>query len=237
MARDVGNYLLATLPAEDREWLEPHLEPVELPRGTLLAREGEILRHIYFPVAAIISLVCDMSDGRVAEMATFGREAVVGVPFSGVHTEALGRYVVQVPGTMLRMDPRTFREAIDTRPAIQEMISRYMEILMALTLQSVACNAAHSVEARCCRWILATADRTNRMEIPLTHEFLAEMLGVQRSTVSEVTRVLQRKGLIDQGRGTISIRDRQRLEESACECYGRLRERYLRLLPLRSSSR
>jgi CRP-like cAMP-binding protein len=112
------------------------------------------------------------------------------------------------------------------------MVSRYTEILMVMTLQSVACNAAHSVESRCCRWIISTADRTGRMEIPLTHEYLAEMLGVQRSTVSETTRVLQQKGLISQGRGTIKILDRPRLEGNACECYGKLRERYLQLLPL-----
>lgn len=235
MAGVIGNYLLATLAPEELRWLEPHLEQVELPRGAVLAQKGETLRHIYFPVTAIVSLVCDMSDGRVAEMATFGREALVGVPFRGVRTEALGRLVVQVPGTMLRITPNRFQEAIATHPGIQEMVSRYTEILMVLTLQSVACNAAHSMVSRCCRWIIATADRTDRVEIPLTHEFLAEMLGAQRSTVSEITRGLQRKGLIDQGRGTITILDRQRLEENACECYGRLREKYLELLPLKSS--
>jgi len=229
----VGNYLLATLTTEDRGWLEPHLERLEVPRGTVLARKGEILRHVYFPVTAIVSLVCDMSDGRVAEMATFGREAIVGLPFRGAHTETPGRCFVQVPGVMLRMTTKTFEEGISARPGIQDMVQRYTEILMVLTLQSVACNAAHSVEARCCRWIVATADRTGRMEIPLTHEFLAEMLGAQRSTVSEITRILQRKGLIDQGRGTITILDRQRLEDNACECYGRLREKYLQLLPIR----
>ncbi|WP_457092606.1 Crp/Fnr family transcriptional regulator [Microvirga sp. P5_D2] len=229
----IDNYLLATLSPEDYKWLEPYLAQVELPRGAALAEEGEILRHVYFPVTAIISLVCELRDGRVAEMATFGREAMVGMLFSGIHVETLGRYMVQVPGTMLRIRTEKFQAILGSRPGIEDMVSRYTEILMVMTLQSVACNAAHSVESRCCRWIVSTSDRTGRMEIPLTHEFLAEMLGVQRSTVSETTRSLQQKGLISQGRGTIKILDRLRLEETACECYGRLREKYLQLLPLK----
>jgi CRP-like cAMP-binding protein len=233
MVGAVVNYLLATLSPEDYKWLEPYLTRVELSHGAVLAEEGEILRHIYFPITAIISLVSELRDGRVVEMATFGREAMVGMLFSGIHVETLGRYVVQIPGTILRIRTEKFQAILNSRPGIQEMASRYTEILMVMTLQSVACNAAHSVESRCCRWIISTADRTDRMEIPLTHEFLAEILGVQRSTVSETTRVLQQKGLISQGRGTIKILDRPRLEENACECYGKLRERYLQLLPLK----
>lgn len=236
MADIIGNYLLATLTPDDHEWLEPHLEQVELPRGAVLAQEAEIMRHVYFPVTAIVSLVCEMRDGRVSEMATFGREAIVGLPFSGVLLDTFGRFVVQVPGTMLRMDFKKIQEAIASRPGIQDMISRYTEILMVMTLQSVACNAAHSVEARCSRWIISTSDRTGRSDIPLTHEYLAEMLGVQRSTVSEVTRALQQRGLINQGRGSITILDRPGLEQAACECYGKLRERYLHLLPLKHAT-
>ncbi|MGO4388537.1 Crp/Fnr family transcriptional regulator [Microvirga sp. 2YAF29] len=228
----IDNYLLATLSSEDYRCLEPHLTQIELPHGAVIAQEGEILRHIYFPTTAIIALVCDLKDGGVAEMATFGREAMVGLLFSGIRVETLGRYLVQIPGSMLRIPSEKFQAALASRPGIQLMAARYTEVLMVMTLQSVACNAAHNVESRCCRWIVSTADRTGRMELPLTHEFLAEMLGVQRSTVSETTRALQQKGLISQGRGTIRILDRPRLEANACECYGRLREKYLQLLPL-----
>jgi CRP-like cAMP-binding protein len=223
----ISNYLLATLSTEDYRWLEPHLTKIEFPHGAVLTQEGESLRHIYFPTTAVISLVCDLKDGRVAEMATFGREAMVGLLFSGIRVETLGRYVVQIPGTMLRIPSEKFQAALASRPGIEKMAARYTEILMVMTLQSVACNAAHSVESRCCRWIVSTADRTGRTELALTHEFLAEMLGVQRSTVSETTRTLQQKGLISQGRGTIKILERPRLEANACECYGRLREKYL----------
>jgi CRP-like cAMP-binding protein len=197
-----------------------------------LAHQGEKLQHIYFPQTAIVSLVRDMVDGRVVEMATFGREGMVGLSFDGIPLASFGRYFVQIPGAALRIDAERMREVVAARPGIQLMILRYTEVLMALTLQSVACNTAHSVEARCSRWIIASSDRTGRDDIPLTHEYLAEMLGVQRSTVSAVTKALQNRGLIHQTRGTISILDRPRLEGAACECYGILRAKYLQLLPL-----
>jgi CRP-like cAMP-binding protein len=106
-----------------------------------------------------------------------------------------------------------------------------MDVLMAQTLQSVACNAVHSVEARCCRWLLMTQDRVRKADLPLTHEFLAEMLGVQRSTVSEVTRSLQDRGLIRQGRGMITVIDRPALQKASCECYEVIRQKYQQLLP------
>jgi CRP-like cAMP-binding protein len=122
-------------------------------------------------------------------------------------------------------------KAMAARPAIRQLILHYTEALMAQTLQTVACNAVHSVEARCCRWILMSQDRVGEAELPLTHEFLAEMLGVQRLTVSEVTRSLQDKGLIQQGRGMITVVDRPALQQAACECYAVIRQKYQKLLP------
>jgi CRP-like cAMP-binding protein len=197
-----------------------------------LAHEGEELQDIYFPQTTIVSLVRDMIDGRVVEIATFGREGMVGLSFGGIRLTSFGRYLVQVPGAALRIDAKGMGEAVAARPGIQHMMLRYIEVLMALTLQSVACNAVHSVEDRCCRWIIASSDRTGREDVPLTHEYLAEMLGVQRSTVSAITKALQDSGLIHQGRGKITILDRPRLENAACECYGILHAKYLQLLPL-----
>jgi CRP-like cAMP-binding protein len=226
------NRLLATLSSEDFKCLEPYLEQVDLPRGMELAHRGEKLQYNYFPQSAIVSLVRVMVDGRVAEMAAFGREGMVGLSFGGVPLASFGRYLVQVPGAALRIDAWRMRQILAARPGIQHMTVRYTEVLMALTLQSVACNAAHGVEARCCRWIIASSDRTGHEDVPLTHEYLAEMLGVQRSTVSAVTKVLQENGLIHQSRGQIKILDRPRLETAACECYDIIRAKYLRLLPL-----
>ncbi len=227
------NRLLATLNRDDISWLTPHLEQVDLQRGMILVREHEVFRYTGFPTTAVVSLVRDMRDGRIAEMASFGREAMIGLPLCGAPSASLGRYVVQIPGSMWRISTRKMEEAIASRRTVQDMISRYMEALLTLTLQYVACNAVHSVEARACRWIVATHDRTGKNDMPLTHEALAEMLGVQRSTVSEVLYALQSRGMIQQGRGRLAICDRSRLEQTACECYGKLRKRYLSLLPLR----
>jgi len=232
MVDDPGNRLLATLSAEDFQWLEPQLDPVDLPRGRVLAEEGEVLRDTYFPHSAVVSLVHGMQDGRAAEIATFGREGLVGLSFDGIPLHSFGRYVVQVSGTASRIATARLQREARTRPGLQTMTLRYTEMLMALTLQTVACNAAHSVEARACRWICATCDRVGRDDIPLTHELLALMLGVQRSSVSTVTHTLQSRGLIRQGRGHITIIDRPLVEQTACECYRILRSRYEQLLPI-----
>ncbi|MBJ6126119.1 Crp/Fnr family transcriptional regulator [Microvirga splendida] len=229
---DPRNRLLATLTPEDLQWLEPQLERTQLARGEVLAEEGEPLQHTYFPQSAVVSLVRTLKDGRVAEMATFGREGLVGLALGGMPLRSFGRYIVQIPGSALRIDMASLHKAAEARPAIRNMLHRYTEILMSLTLRSAACNAAHSVEARAGRWIIATCDRVSRKNIPLTHEFLADMLGVQRSTVSTILHGFQTRGLIHQERGSITVVDRPGLQQAACECYGTLRDKYEELLPL-----
>jgi len=141
-------------------------------------------------------------------------------------------YVSVCPSCIVsRIALDVMHEAIRTRPTLQRRVLAYNEALLAQAYHTVACNAVHPVEARCCRWILSTQDRVRQTDLPLTHEFLAEMLGVQRSTVSLVVRALQTAGLIRQGRGVISVSDRAGLEESACECYGAIRRNLERLLP------
>lgn len=232
MMHDPRNRLLATLEAEDLQWLEPQLECTQLSHGDVLAEEGEPLQYTYFPQSAVVSLVRALKDGRIAEMATFGREGLVGLAFGSIPLRSFGRYIVQIPGTALRIETTSLHKAAEARPAIRSMVLRYTEILMSLTLRSAACNAAHSVEARAGRWIIATCDRVNRKNIPLTHEFLANMLGVQRSTVSTILHGFQTRGLIQQERGSITVVDRPGLQQAACECYGTLREKYEKLLPI-----
>ncbi|MBM1175370.1 Crp/Fnr family transcriptional regulator [Microvirga arabica] len=232
MTADPRNRLLAILAPEDLEWLELQLECTPLSQGEVLAEEGERLQYTYFPQSAVVSLVQTLKDGRVAEMATFGREGLVGLAFEGIPLQSFGRYIVQIPGTALRIETRNLHKAAEARPAIRSMILHYTEILMSLTLRSAACNATHSVEARAGRSIIATCDRMSRKDIPLTHEFLAEMLGVQRSTVSTILHGFQTRGLIQQSRGSITVVNRSGLEQAACECYGALRERYEKLLPV-----
>jgi CRP-like cAMP-binding protein len=226
-----SNRLLAALDDEDFACLEPHLNLVDLQRGQVVYEAGETIQYTYFPHSAMVSLVTMMRDGKSAEMATFGCESLFGLVSAFVSRNSFGRYIVQISGTASRIELDWMHDAFTTRPKVQQLVLRFTEALLAQTLQSVACNATHSVEARCCRWILSTRDRWGSDELPLTHEFLSEMLGVQRSTVSAVTRTLHEAGLINQSRGAITITNRRGLEDTACECYSVIREKFSQLLP------
>jgi CRP-like cAMP-binding protein len=226
-----SNRLLAALDDEDFAYLEPHLDVVDFQRGHVVYEAGETIQHTYFPHGVVVSLVTVMLDGKSAEMATFGCESLFGLVSAFVSRNSFGRYIVQISGTASRIELDQMHDAFRERPKIQQLVLRFTEALLAQTLQSVACNATHSVEARCCRWILSTRDRWASDELPLTHEFLSEMLGVQRSTVSAVTRTLHESGLIDQSRGVITITNRRGLEETSCECYEVIRQKFSQLLP------
>ena len=230
-AKHRSNRLLAALEMEDFALLEPHFESVTLSLGQVLYEPGDPIRHVYFPHDAMISLVNVMEDGDTVEIAIFGREGASGLLGALVTREAFGQYTVQMAGTASRISYKQLDAVRSVRPKLRRLLNNYGEALLAQTFQTVACNAVHVVEARCCRWILSMHDRTDQDTLPLTHEFLATMLGVQRSTVSVVTRTLQTAGLIRQSRGGITVTDRAGLENAACECYGRIRRVYQRLLP------
>jgi CRP-like cAMP-binding protein len=232
-----ANRLLAALEPEDFAGLEPHLEIVNLQQRQVLCETGDTMRHAYFPHDTVISLLATMADGSSAEMSLCGREGVAGLINASVTRQAFGRYVVQLTGTASRIDIDTMNAAIKARPNLQRLMRHFIEATMARILQSVACNALHSVEARCCRFVLMIHSRTDHDALPITHEFLAERLGVQRSTVSTVMGKLQARGLIQQGRGGIIVTDPSRLEDAACECYSRIRDVDARLLPYATHSR
>jgi CRP-like cAMP-binding protein len=226
-----ANRLLAALNPADFAALEPHLQLVELRHGQVLYEAGDTIQHAYFPHQSMVCLVAVLEEGASAEVAVFGPEGVMGFASSLVTRVSFGRYVVQVLGTASRIPTGPLQKAVEARPDMRHIFLRYTEALLAQTFQTVACNALHPVEARCCRWILATLDRAERDDLPLTHEFLGEMLGVQRPTVSLITRSLQNAGLIRQGRGVITVVDRPGLEEAACGCYRAIRQSFERLLP------
>jgi CRP-like cAMP-binding protein len=211
--------------------LSPTSRSSACPVARCSTSRATLIGHVYFPDDAIISLVNVMEDGGTNEVAVFGREGVVGLLSALVTREAFGRYIVQMSGTASRITFERLNEVRNTRPKLRQLIMNYGEAFLAQTFQTVSCNALHPVEARCCRWILSMHDRADGETLPLTHEFLAEMLGVQRSTVSVVTRSLQTAGLIRQSRGGITVTDREGLEGAACECYSRIRRLYERLLP------
>jgi CRP-like cAMP-binding protein len=197
---------------------------------------GDFIRHTYFPHDAIVSLVNVLEDGRTVEVANFGCEGMFGLLSALVTRESFGRYIVNVSGTASRIPFDRLNEVRMSRPNVGQIVMRYGEALLARTFQILSCNAAHRVEQRCCGWILNMQDRVNQEVVPLTHEFLAELLSVQRSTLSAVFGRLQAQGLISQRRGAIAILDRRGLEEAACECHESIRQVFSRLRPHPSSS-
>lgn len=225
------NRLLMALPAEDLRRLRPHLEPVALPHRKVLFEADELLMRVYLIQAGVVSLVTVFEDGTTVEMATVGREGMVGVGTLLGGDTALGCYVVQVPGSALTMEASRFRDALRESPKLRMVCEAYAQAFFAQLLQNVACNAAHSVERRCARRLLMSHDRSDGDTFALTQELLAEMLGVRRSTVTLVDRALQKAGLIEYHRGAITVLDRPGLEAAACECYRVIRERYEDFLP------
>ncbi|WP_170304164.1 Crp/Fnr family transcriptional regulator [Microvirga makkahensis] len=230
-----ANWLLGTLEPEDFAVLQPHLEVVSLPKSAVLYEAEDIISRTYFPQNAMVGLINIMEDGHLVEVASFGREGMFGLLSALVSREAFGRYKVQIPGLASRIPVSRIREAMSARPKLQRLVAGYTEALLAQTFQVASCNAVHTVEARCCNWILSTRDRVDEDLLPLTHADLAELLGVQRSTVSMVLRSLQTTGLISQQRGGIRIVDQAGLEGVACECYRKIRQSYAKVLPVTSA--
>ena len=227
-----ANSLLASLKAEDRALIEPFLEAVELQRGDVLFEPGEDVVSTLFPcTGAMISLVLLTQDDRAIEVAAIGQEGAVGGIVSAGHKPAFARSVVEIGGMGLRIDTEHLEDAKKHSHSLRDLFSRYADVLLAQTLQSVACNALHTIEERCCRWLLATQDRVATRDLPVTQEFLAELLGVQRTTVSAAAQALQRRGLIQYRRGQITIADRAGLEEAACECYAAVEKHFRAVLP------
>ena len=224
------NRLLAALPDEALWSLRPHLRTVALPRGTVLCESGERLSRVYFPETGAISLVTVFEDGSTAEMATVGLEGVVGIGalLGGEH--AFGRHVVAVSGSALAVEASRFPSALRENRALRAACETYAQAFLAHLLQNVACNAIHRVDQRCARWLLMCDDQAEGDSFELTQEYLAEMLGVRRSTVTVVAGTLQREGLIHYRRGAMTVLDRRGLEATACECYQIVRGTYERSL-------
>src|SRR3954447_14189387 len=204
----VQNRLLASLSAEDQGLLAPHLVQTDLERGRLLYDPGDRIDHVYFPHDGVISLMTLMENGAAIESATIGWEGAVGLMAAVAPRQALARAIVQTPTRAARIRADLLHDAWEKSPRLRDLIDRHNEALFGHAIQSVACNALHSVEARFCRWLLACHDRITGNTVPLTQESLAAMLGVQRTTVPAVARGLQDKGAIRYRRGVVDIIDR-----------------------------
>jgi CRP-like cAMP-binding protein len=224
------NRILAALPAEVLERLRPALEPVELELGLVVAEPNRPIEHVVFPEEGIVSIVGVLADGSAVETATVGREGMAGLPvFLGAGSMA-GQAFVQVPGHGHRMPAAALREEVSGGGVLFELLGRYTQALFTMLSQSSACNRKHPVEARCARWLLLTHDRVDGDAFLLTHLILSQMLGVRRASVSEAAARLQEAGLIEYGRGRLTILDREGLERAACECYAIIRSEFARLV-------
>ena len=225
------NDLLVSLPPEDFERVSPELTWRPLKVRQLLHKHGEPLSEIYFPGRSVCSITHMMEDGSVVEVATIGREGIIGVSAAFGTPVATGDAFVQVagePAAVMGID--AFRREMDRRGAFFDRITRYSQAFVNMLMQSVACNGLHSAEQRCCRWLLMTHDRIGQDDFALTHELLAIMLGVRRPTVTLVLADLTRAGIVSHVRGRIRIVDRQGLERASCECYRNVRTVFDRLL-------
>ena len=229
------NRLLASLPREDFALLLPQLVSVDLEKGRLIADPGDPITTIYFPLDTVISIMTMMESGEAIESATIGREGAYGLAAAVMPRQAQSRAIVQVPGKAFKVSVGAVHEVWSRSAVLRSLIERHNDALFAHAAQSVACNALHAVEARFCRWLLACHDRIDLDTVNLTQEFLADMLGVQRTTVTAVARTLQAKALIRYRRGVVDILDRSGLEAGACECYRAVRRTYDTLLPQRAS--
>ena len=231
-AIEPGNRLLAALPPEELDRIRPALETVHLGIREYFYEEGSPAGHVWFPHRGVVSLLNRVPEGRAVEFATVGNEGFVGVQVLLGAASMPSMAFAQIPVVASRMEAGAFRAALGANPAFHALLLRYTMALLNQTAQNAACNRAHPIEERCARWLLMTHDRVNRdRHFPLTQEFLVQMLGVRRASVSVAQAMLQKAGLIRYARGTISILDREGLEAAACPCYGVLRAEFDRLLP------
>ncbi len=225
-----SNRLLTYLTQEDQELLLPFLEPVVLEYKRPLYNADERIEFVHFIESGVGSLVCTMADGQAAEVGTIGNEGLIGLPVLLGDNQAPSSMYVQVPGRGLRMRARIFREQLEQSQRMRAVLLRYTHVFFNHIALTAACAHFHSLEQRCCRWLLMTHDRMPSDTFLLTHEFLAMMLAVRRAGVSVAAGALQRAGLIRYHRGRITILDREGLEERACECYAVTKAEFDRLL-------
>ena len=221
-----GNRLLSTFARETRGLIEPFGETIEVDPGEVVLTRGDAVRSSVFPVGpTMISMTVELSGGRTAEVASVGREGAVGGIVSCGHAPAFSRAEVLVPGPAFRVSMEALEDAKNRSPFIANLFCRYSDYLLSQVMQSVACNAFHSIPERAARWLLHAQDRAGD-RIELTQEAFAGLLGVQRTTVNAVIKELSSEGLLATGRGKVTVIDRSGLKRRACECYERLEEHF-----------
>jgi CRP-like cAMP-binding protein len=220
------NHFLSSLSAEDLQLIQPQLTPIALKQGETLHRQLERISHIYFPLQGVVSLVIDMSEGQSVEAGMIGVNGTVGGGSALNGQLALNRAIVQVEGSAQRIPAELLKQFAEASQSLRHALFQREQVISAHAQQVAACNALHELEARLARWLLQVRDLVQRSKFDLTQEFLAQMLGVNRTSVTLVARHLQSAGLIKYRRGHIEILDAEGLQDAACECYGNINQYY-----------
>jgi CRP-like cAMP-binding protein len=225
------NRLLLALSSRNLKQVMPELEHVRCPREQVLMDADSSLDHIYFPDSGVISVLAVYADGNVIEMATIGREGCTGMQAVFGAKVSSAQLLVQIPGTAAKMSRVAFTRAMQSMPSFRSLMYSYVHAFLEQVMVSVACNGAHSLTERLARWLLMMRDRSDDDALPITQNLLAEMLGVQRPTITNAARELERAGLIERGRRQVTILDRPGLTEASCECNQLVRSRVAFHLP------
>lgn len=224
------NRLLAALPAADYDRIAKHLRLQSTVVGATLHEDGRRIDDVYFPNGGVYSITNRMRDGELVEVATVGREGMLGIGVFLGDRSGSGRTLQQVPdGPVVALAVTSFLKETANHGTFREMMALYAQATLLQTMQCTACNALHDVSQRCCRWLLEIHDRVDADDFPLKQECLAVMLGVRRPTVTDVLRVLKETGLISTRYGRIRVLKRRRLEAASCECYAAIRAQFARL--------
>jgi CRP-like cAMP-binding protein len=226
-----GNTLLAEMEPEEQTVLLAGAKVVSLKLGKRLYRPDEPISAVYFPINSMVSLLAGSGTATPLELATIGKEGVIGAAEVQLKQGAMGLLIVQIPGTAVRVEAETFRTAMGSLPRIEDIMHRHFYALTRQILQGAACNRRHSMEERCARWLLMTHDRAANDVFPLTQEFLSRMLGVRRATVNVAIGMLKKAGFVRYVRGMVTVTDRPGLESASCECYEDIVKQYELLLP------
>jgi CRP-like cAMP-binding protein len=224
------NHLLASLPAADFELFRPHLETIELVQENSLVAAGDRLTRVFFPHSGVISLVVSLADGAMVEVAMIGRDGIFGASAALDGNISLTDAIVLMPGFASTLAVGRLRAAAEQSITFRTTLIRHEQALFAQAQQSAACNASHAVEARLARCLLRLHDLSEVVTLPLTQDFLAQMIGVKRNSVSTVAHILQERGIIKYARGHIEITDLEALKNASCECYKAVNAQYNRLL-------
>jgi CRP-like cAMP-binding protein len=225
------NRLLLALPPRNLKRLMPELEQIRCQSEQVLMDADSSLDQVFFPDSGVVSVVAVYADGSIIEMATVGREGCTGVQTVFGAKKSSVRLFVQITGSAAKMSRASFNRAMKSMPAFRALMYAYVQAFLEQVMVSVACNGAHSLKERLARWLLMMRDRHDDDALPITQNLLAEMLGVQRPTITNAARDLERAGLIERGRQQVTILDRQGLIRESCECYQLVRERVAFHLP------